>query len=173
MLARCCTSNTLFMVRCASGDCLQLYLHVCQAMRATERGKIAGGAMRQRGLCACDVIRDGRHLDARLILTRTQDLGQHIQLLIAGAQLQICPACIIPNRLTGNDMQQKLYLILCIASSHQGLLSFESKGKQHQGQEEAGSMDVKQLKPQARQPRRDGEAGRPAASRRLVMILKE
>ena len=100
-LASCCTSNTPFQGPLAAGGCLQPYLHVCQAMRATERCKIAGGAMSQRGLCARDIICDGRHLDARLILARTQDLGQHIQLLVAGAQLQVCAACIIPDGLTG------------------------------------------------------------------------
>ena len=103
MLAKRCTSKMLFQTSYAAGGCLQIYLHVCQAMSATERSKIASGAMRKRGLCARDIICDGCHLDARLIFARTQDLGQHIQLLIAGAQLQICAACII--RLTSNKVQ--------------------------------------------------------------------
>ena len=124
-------------------------------MRATERGKIAGGAMRQRGLCARDIIRDGRHLNACFILARTQDLGQHIQLLVTRAQLQICAACIIPDGLTGNNVQQKVYMILCIATK---TCSTYKLKRPHLGRAEAGCIEVRQPKLQVHQPRKDGHS---------------
>ncbi len=65
-------------------------------MRSAQSGQVAGGALCQRALSTNDVIANGRHLNACLVLARAEHLRQDVQLLIPRAQLQICATCSHP-----------------------------------------------------------------------------